>query len=108
MINFGKYDQKVEFISFANVPDGFGGTEPDETSVLSTFASVKQLRANDGIEASQMVLPVTYTLSIQVRDGFTPSTAMMVKYRDQNYKIAGVLKKYERYNQEWIITMIKA
>lgn len=108
MINFGKYDQKVEFISFANVPDGFGGTEPDETSVLSTFASVKQLRANDGIEASQMVLPVTYTLSIQVRDGFTPTVAMMVKYRDVVYKISGVMRKYERMSQEWVINIIHA
>jgi SPP1 family predicted phage head-tail adaptor len=108
MINFGKYDQKIDFISFSNVSDGYGGTEPTETLVLSTFASVRQLRANDGIEASQMVFPVAYQVMVQVREGFTPTVAMMVKYRNQKYKIAGVIKRIERMSQEWVMTIIQA
>lgn len=108
MMNFGKYDQKVNFISYSNVPDGFGGTEPEETLVLSTFASVRQLRGNDGVEASQMVFPNAYQIMVQVREGFNPTVAMMVKYRDVVYKIAGVMRKYERMSQEWVMTIIQA
>lgn len=107
-MNFGKYDQKVDFISYSNVTDGYGGTEPTETLVLSTFASVRQLRGNDGVEASQMVFPNTYQLMVQVREGFTPTVAMMVKYRDVVYKISGVMRKYERMSQEWVINIIHA
>ena len=107
-MNFGKYDQKVDFISYDNVPDGYGGTEPTETLVLSTYASVRQLRGNDGVEASQMVFPNTYQLMVQVRKGFTPTVAMMVKYRDVVYKISGVMRKYERMSQEWVINIIQA
>ena len=42
MINFGKYDQKVAFISFSPLTDGAGGTIIYETTNLTTFASVKQ------------------------------------------------------------------
>lgn len=107
-MKFGKYDQKVDFISYDNIPDGYGGTEPEETLLLSTFASVRQLRGNDGVEASQMVFPNTFQLMVQVREGFTPTVAMMVKYRDVVYKIAGVTKKYERLSQEWVMTIIQA
>ena len=51
MINFGKYDQKVEFITFSPVPDGAGGTVITPGTSLSTFASVKQTRGNNGLEA---------------------------------------------------------
>lgn len=108
MMNFGKYDQKVDFISYENVPDGYGGTEPDETLVLSTFASVRQLRGNDGTEASQLVFQNTFQLMVQVREGFTPTVGMMVKYRDVVYKISGVMKKYERLSQEWVMTIVQA
>ena len=107
-MNFGKYDQKIDFISYSNVPDGYGGTEPEEELVLSTFASVRQLRGNDGVEASQMLFPNTYQLMVQVREGFTPTVAMMVKYRDVVYKISGVMRKYERMSQEWVINIIQA
>lgn len=108
MINFGKYDQKVDFISYSNVPDGYGGTLATETLILSTFASVRQLRGNDGVEASQMVFPNSYQIKVQVREGFTPTVATMIKYRDVVYKIAGVMKKIERFSQEWVINIIQA
>lgn len=107
-MNFGKYDQRIEFISYQDVDDGFGGTIPSETSVLSTFAQIRQLRGGDGIEASKLVLPVSYQAIVQIREGFEPNTTMMIKYREDVYKIAGILKRYERMNKEWIITMIEA
>jgi head-tail adaptor len=55
MINFGKYDQKVEFVSFQATSDGAGGTIVSPATLLSTFASVKQTRGNNGLEAGEMV-----------------------------------------------------
>ena len=107
-MNFGKYDQKIEFISYDNVPDGYGGTEPTETLVLSTYAHIRQLVSRDGVEALQMVFSSNYQAFIQIREGFTPSVAMMAKYRGEVYKIAGVIKRMERTSKEWVITLIKA
>lgn len=107
-MNFGKYDQRIDFVSYNNVPDGYGGTEPTETLVLSTYAHVRQLGSRDSVEASQMLFATTYQAFIQIREGFTPSVAMMAKYRGDVYKIAGVVKRMERTSKEWVVTLIKA
>lgn len=108
MINFGKYDQKVSFISYQLVSDGFGGTTPTETQLLETFARVRQLGSSDRTESLDLTLSQSYQVSIQVRDGFAPTTAMMIKYRDVKYKITGVIKRFQRMSQEWIINIVQA
>lgn len=106
MIKFGQYDQVIDFISYQNISDGFGGTTPTETLELSTYGWVKQLRGADSIEANEMVLPTVFQIGVQYRAAFTPNTSMMIKYRNEVYKIAGVMKKYERYSQEWVLTAV--
>lgn len=106
MINLGKYDQKVTFVTFGNHPDGFGGTIVTETTVLSTFARVRQLQGSNDLEQAQMTLPKTYQVGIQIRQGFEPNTAMQVKYRGVNYKINGVEKREERDVREWVLTVV--
>ena len=54
MINFGKYDQKVEFITFSPVTDGAGGTIISPATSLSTFASVNQTNGGDGTLGKKM------------------------------------------------------
>ena len=106
MINFGKYDQKVEFISFQAISDGAGGTSPSPATSLSTFASVKQTRGNNGLEAGEMVLPNTYTIAIQYRVSFIPSENYQVYYRNRYYKITSVKLDDQRMHKEFIIEMI--
>lgn len=106
MINFGKYDQKVEFISFQAVSDGAGGTSPSPATRLSTFASVKQTRGNNALEAGEMVLPNTYQISIQYRVSFIPSELYQVLYRNKYYKITGVQLLDERQHKEYVINMV--
>jgi SPP1 family predicted phage head-tail adaptor len=106
MINFGKYDQKVEFISFQTISDGAGGTIVSPTTLLSTFASVKQTRGNNALEAGEMVLPNTYQISIQYRASFVPSEIYQVLYRTRYYKITGVQLNDERMHKEYIINMV--
>lgn len=106
MISFGKYDQKVSFISFGQTSDGAGGYIPSETVSLTTFASVKQLSAGDSIEASQLELPETLEVRIQYRNGFRPTQAMQVLYRSNYYKITGVTLLNQRKVYEYVLTAI--
>jgi SPP1 family predicted phage head-tail adaptor len=106
MINFGKYDQKVEFITFSPVPDGAGGTVITPGTSLSTFASVKQTNGKNANESGEMVLPNTYTIAIQHRVSFIPSENYQVYYRNRYYKITGVQLDDQRQHKEYIITMV--
>ena len=106
MINFGKYDQKVSFVTFQAVSDGAGGTTPTPATSLTTFASVRQTRGNNGLEAGEMVLPNTYTISIQYRTSFIPSEIYQVLYRNQYYKITNVVLDEQRQHKEYVIQMV--
>ena len=106
MIKAGKYDQKVSFVTFQNIPDGFGGTNPTRSNVLTTFAWVKQISGSNDLEQAQLTLPATYKIGVQIRSGFNPNVAMLVNYRAKDYKISGIEKKEERNAKEWIITIV--
>jgi SPP1 family predicted phage head-tail adaptor len=106
MINLGKYDQKLTFQSFGQVPDGYGGYIPTATAVLTTFARSIQLRGSNSLEQAQLTLPKTYTFGIQIRAGFEPNTSMQMLYKGKNHAITGVSISEERGAREWIITAI--
>jgi SPP1 family predicted phage head-tail adaptor len=106
MINFGKYDQKVEFVSFQTVSDGAGGTTVTPATRLSTYASVKQTNGSNALEAGEMVLPNTYTITIQHRVSFIPSETHQVYYRNRYYKIIGIQLDDQRQHKEYIIKMV--
>jgi SPP1 family predicted phage head-tail adaptor len=106
MINFGKYDQKVSFISFQSVSDGAGGTVPTPLTILTTFASVVQTNGGNAIESSEMVLPNTYQISIQYRTSFVPNESYQVLYASKYYKILGVLVREQRQHKEYILTIV--
>jgi head-tail adaptor len=106
MINFGKYDQKVEFVSFQAITDGAGGTIVSPATSLSTFASVNQTRGGNALESGEMVLPNTYTVAIQYRVSFIPSENYQIYYRNKYHKITSVLLQEQRQHKEYIITMV--
>lgn len=108
MINFGKYDQKVSFVTFGQVSDGYGGYVPSETVALSTFASVKQVRASGDIEQAQLTLPNTYSIYIQQRNGFTPNTMLSIKYRNEILKVNSFEQTTERGALEWKFIAVKS
>lgn len=105
MINFGKYDQKVTFINFQSVSDGAGGTVLTPLTSLITFASVKQTRGNNAVEAGQMVLPNTYEVKIQYRDLFTPELYYQIFYRSKYHRITSIQLTELRQHKEYTITM---
>jgi SPP1 family predicted phage head-tail adaptor len=106
MINFGKYDQKVEFITFSPLTDGAGGTVIAPSTSLSTYASVNQTNGVDSLESGEMLLPKTYTIKIQHRVSFIPSENYQVYYRNRYYKIIGVQLDEQRQHKEYIIKMV--
>jgi len=106
MINFGKYDQKVTFITFQAVSDGAGGTTLTPITSLITFASVKQTRADNGLESGQMVLPNTYEVRIQYRTLFTPSLNYQIFYASKYHQITSIRLDELRQHKEYVITMI--
>lgn len=106
MINFGLYDQKVSFVTFQSVSDGAGGTVLTPNISLITFASVKQTRGNNALEAGQMVLPNTYEVRIQYRESYIPSQNHQIIYRSKYYKITSVQLNDQRQHKEYIISMV--
>lgn len=105
MINFGKYDQKVEFINFQAISDDAGGTIISPAVMLQTFASVRQTNGSSSLESGEMVLPNTYTVAIQYRVSFVPSELYQIYYRNRYYKIISVQLNDERQHKEYIIRM---
>lgn len=106
MINFGKYTEKVSFLGFSNTPDGAGGILSNSYVVLTTFASVNQIRTGNSIESENLVIPNTYRVAIQYRIEFNPSEDYQILYRTKYYKITGVQLLDQRQHKEYIITMV--
>jgi SPP1 family predicted phage head-tail adaptor len=104
MIQFGKYDRKIQFVHFGQVSDGYGGYTPTETVLLSTLSDVKQLRGTNDLEQAQLGLPKTFVFKVQFRAGFEPNQAMQIKYQGINHVIKGVEVIQERNFREWWIT----
>lgn len=107
MINFGQYDRKIQFIQFGTTDDGYSGTAPTETTLLSTLAAIKQFKGTSDTEQAQLQLPKTFTIKVQWRSGFVPTVAMQIKYEGFNHVIKGVIEETERNMREWIITAVR-
>lgn len=107
MIQFGKYDRKISFISFLDVDDGYSGSYPLPVSVLDTLSNVKQVRGSNSLESAQLELPKTYVFKVQYRLGFEPTQEMQILYQGITHVIKGVEVHKERNTREWIITAIR-
>jgi SPP1 family predicted phage head-tail adaptor len=107
MIDFGKYDQKVTFQQYQEVPDGFSGTIPTFTDVLTTFASVKQLKSSSDVEQARLDLDKTYLIKIQARASFVPDLTHQIVYRGDVLTIKSVSVETERLTREYWINATK-
>lgn len=107
MIQFGKYDRKISFISFLDVDDGYSGSYPLPVVVLNTLSNVSQLRGSNSLELAQLELPKTYIFKVQYRSGFYPDQAMQILYEGITHVIKGVEVYKERNTREWIITAVR-
>jgi len=108
MLRVGKYDQKITFIRFQRVSNGSGGTVVTPVDVLATWARIDQLKQSRNIEQVQMGLPSTYRVGVQVRSGFEPSIAMVVRWRGEDYAIkTSPVVDNVRTGKEWVFDISK-
>lgn len=108
-MRFGKYDQKIQFVSFGQISDGAGGYIPDEVVDLTTFARIDQLKVSADLEQSQMQLPETYRVRMMVRSGFNPTVKNMIKWRDDLFEISNAPQvEGVRLQKEWIFDIIRS
>lgn len=107
MIQFGKYDQRVSFVTMGQIPDGFGGYVPNEQIILETFARAVQIRGSNDLESAQLELPKTFIIGVQQRTGFRPNQSFQVRYRGYLHVIKGIEQRDERYRKEHIITLVR-
>lgn len=108
-MRFGKYDQRIQFISFTKVSNGSGGKIPTEKVDLTTFARISQLKVKADIEQSQMQLPAVYRVGVMVRSGFLPQVKNSVKWRGDIYQISTTPQvEGVRLQKEWVFDIVRA
>ncbi|QBQ41078.1 head-tail adaptor protein [Sphingobacterium psychroaquaticum] len=102
-MKLGAYDQKIEFIKFGNTPDGAGGYDPVEESLLTTFAQIKQLKQSGDLEKVYMGLPTAYRVKVIARSGFSIVVGMLIRWRGVVYQILSAPDVDSvRLQKEWI------
>ena len=105
-MKLGGYNQRIKFVSDGLVPDGYGGVNVAETDILTTWASVEQMKQSRTIEQAQMKFPSTYVVKIQQRSGFEPDTSMLVVWKNKRYQIITAPETNDTLtNQELTFTM---
>lgn len=90
-MDYGKYNVKVKFISFQDVDDGYGGTSPQETVLLNTFARMIQVGARRDIEQMQIGMPKTYRIGIYKRKAYEPKSGHFVDFKGSIHVIKNVV-----------------
>ena len=87
MLKLGDLDQRIEFFEEQSIQDDSGNYVVTDVSVLKTFAKIEQLKQSRRLEEAQLKFPSTYDVTILNREGFFPSTNMIVKWRGEIYNI---------------------
>lgn len=83
-MNPGKLNKRIKFIQLVNNDDGYGGTNPTYTDILTTWGALEPIRQYNqlAIEAGASVLNEDTTLIIRARNGFRPDKSML--FTDQS------------------------
>ena len=87
MLKLGDLDQQIEFFGEQSTQDDSGNYVVTSVSVLRTFAKIEQLKQSRRLEDAQLKFPSTYNVTILNREGFFPTTNMVIKWRNDTYNI---------------------
>src|SRR5690625_8015334 len=102
MMNYVKYNVKVEFISLQDVDDGYGGTKPEEALLRNTFARMIQVGARRDIEQMQIGMPKTYRIGIYKRKAYEPKSSHFVDFKGSINVIKNVVADEIEYVDEFV------
>ena len=87
MLKLGDLDQRIEFFEEQSIQDDSGNYVVTSVSVLKTFAKIEQLKQSRKLEDAQLKFPSTYNVTILNREGFSPNTNMIIKWRNDTYNV---------------------
>ena len=106
-MNGGILQTKVNFIKYTRVKDGAGGWENiDPIIVLTTFCSVKQIKASRTAENFQEGINSVYELRLRMRACFNPQSDYTVKFNGEEYNIVEIVEDLKN-KSFWLITIVK-
>lgn len=88
-MNSGLINQKIEIYSNAAIPDGYGGTNPDNELYWSTNATVKILRSSRTQEANQSPMKQVCSFEVRYRNDKQIANDMLLKWRGSWFVIQG-------------------
>ena len=102
-INTGDLTQRIAIYENNQIPDGYGGTIPNDTVYWSTFAKVDQLRSSRTQEANQSPMRQVFSFTVRYRDDKQIQNDMLLLWRGQYYIISGyvpdvVFQKYVKFD----------
>lgn len=102
-IDTGDLSQKIAIYENDQIPDGYGGTIPNNEVYWSTFAKVEQLRSARTQEANQSPMKQVFTFTIRYRDDKQIQNDMLLLWRGQYYIIQGyvpdvIFQKYVKFD----------
>ena len=80
-------EERIVFIQLGTTSDGYGGTIPTDTEVLTTWCNVEQLSQGSRLQDVQQQTPTAYRVTIYKRGEFTPDVSMLVSWRGRRYRI---------------------
>src|SRR5690606_35856000 len=84
--NPGNLDEKISFVKMGRGTDG----RPIEETVLNTWAMVRLPSSIRADQAGELTIVREVVATIRVREGFTPTKDMTVKWRDNSYVISSL------------------
>lgn len=95
--------QKITIYENAQLPDGFGGTIPNNAVYWSTFAKVEQLRSSRTQEANQSPMKQVFTFTVRYRNDKQIENDMLLLWRRQYYIVQGyvpdvIFQKYVKFD----------
>ncbi|TYP89421.1 SPP1 family predicted phage head-tail adaptor [Sphingobacterium allocomposti] len=108
-MQLGKYDQRIEFVKYGQEPDGAGGYIPTREVILSSWASVEQLKQRKDLEAVSMGLKSAFRVRMMVRKEFKPGVGTNVEWRGKTYAVTTDPQvENVRMQQEWIFDITQS
>lgn len=106
-INGGKLNRKVSFFENVLVSDGAGGfIEGSEALVLTTWSSIRQIKASRVAENLQESINAVYEIKLRQRAGFNPQSNYTVKW--DSSKVCEITEITEDVDGEkqWVLIVV--
>lgn len=106
-INGGKLNKKISFFDNTLISDGAGGFVGGDTEieVLTTWSSIKQIKASRIAENLQEGINTVYEIKLRQRAGFNPQSDYTIKWDGKVLEIVEITEDVDTEKQ-WILIAV--